>query len=343
MAATPVNGPAGDRQMRLKHLRRHVMDPVIGLGLHALALALGCLPHAWLVRLARFTTPFAALCVPEAKRLIAANLHLAFPDWAADKVAQTGREALTNAILLALEFIWFLRQPGKLPELIDTPAEAADKLAQLQTSQTGTILVTPHIGNWEFMGQAVAALSDDLYAVAQSRRNPWLESMILRARQANGLHVIYDRGAARQMLSVLRAGGVLGVLMDQNTRPAEGGVFVDFFGLPVAVTRAPAALARRMACKVLVVACVRNVKRGRFTLAVLELPKPAAAYESDEEMTQALVAANEELIRKYPTQYAWLYRRWRYVPDSAPTQVRERYPYYARPYTAVERRTHDGG
>ena len=77
-------------------------------------------------------------------------------------------------------------------------------------------------------------------------------------------------------------------------------------------------------------ACVRE--QDRLCIRVVRLPRPAADYPDDASLTQALTAAQEQLIRRYPEQYVWSYRRWRYIPESADNQLRARFPAYAREY-----------
>jgi chorismate mutase len=55
-------------------------------------------------------------------------------------------------------------------------------------------------------------------------------------------------------------------------------------------------------------------------------------YDSDEALAQAMMSVLEDLIRQYPEQYVWLYKRWRYIPLDAPAEIAGKYPGYARVY-----------
>ena len=63
-----------------------------------------------------------------------------------------------------------------------------------------------------------------------------------------------------------------------------------------------------------------------------KVPFPASETCTEETLTHELMAVHEELIRRYPEQYAWIYKRWRYIPGDAPPEVAARYPYYAKVY-----------
>lgn len=315
--------------MAFKHWRRRVSYPLIGLGTHVLFFAVGCLPYRALPVVARCLAPLMSLCYREARRLVAANLAVAFPEWDEDRYLRTFREVRIHALRSGLEFLWFSRHPDRLGSAIDVDVPEVAIARAERTAGTGVLLLTPHLGNWELLGQALALNGLHVHAVVARLRNPWIDRLLSRSRRHHGIKLIYEQGAAREIIRVLRAGEHVGMLMDQNTRPSKGGIFVDFFGLPAATTRAPAALARKLRAQVIIGACVRE--DGKLCVRFTELPRPVSEYESDEALTRDMLAANRKLIEKYPEQYAWLYRRWRYIPPGVAPEVAERYPYYSQP------------
>jgi KDO2-lipid IV(A) lauroyltransferase len=124
------------------------------------------------------------------------------------------------------------------------------------------------------------------------------------------------------------------MLMDQNTPPSEGGVFVEFFGLPVTVSRAPAGLIHRSGAPVMLGIC-RRQPDGRYVVSA-EGPFTAAQMGRDDvEITQFLQNRIEAVVRAEPGQWLWMYKRWKYVPDLA---LMASYPYYARPLSPQEMR-----
>ena len=88
---------------------------------------------------------------------------------------------------------------------------------------------------------------------------------------------------------------------------------------------------------VVVGASVRN-SDGKFEFQLKQLPKKADEYPDSESLAQALLKANESLIRQYPEQYLWTYHRWRYIPSNADDDFVKRFPFYAvkRPYPCPE-------
>ncbi len=315
--------------MKLKKLRRNLTDPLIGATIRTLSIIIGWFSYNMLCVLATMLAPLLPLFNPQGKRIAAANLTAVFPEWDAKKRNQVLSLALKNLVLTALEFIWFMRHPDKLRDHLDMEADTEAEIRKTAAAPKGALLLTPHLGNWEILGQATASLNIELYAVANKMRNEWIEEKIRKAREYHGMHIISTKGAVRKMLKVLSEGNPLAILMDQNVRPSKGGIFVDFFALPAATTRAPAMLARRLKTDVLIGACVRQ--NNKFKVVLTRLAKAAEDYESDEELTQDLMKVNESLIRQYPEQYAWAYKRWRYIPEDISVVKKERFPFYARP------------
>jgi len=292
-------------------------------------LLVGCLPYRALPRLAR-ALAVALRCVPLFRKLTLANLAVAFPEQSRAERLRLWRENCAHLALTFLEFLWFDRHPERLQTLVDVSAPETQEILRRGRAGPGMIFLTPHLGNWELSGQIMAMNGVPFAAVAAPMKSRFVEAIIRRARTFSGMELIPEEGAVRGIVQAARAGRSIGVLMDQNTSPRKGGIFVPFFALPAATSRAPAALARRLRLEICPGMLVRE--QGRLRLLPVQMPKPTAAYASDEELTRDLMAVNEQLIRRHPEQYVWFYKRWRYVPAEIPAELRKRFPYYAKPY-----------
>ena len=259
--------------------------------------------------------------VPTERRLILANLRLVFPEWDDARRGAVGRRSLRNLILGYLEFLWTWGRPDRLTALVDCPAAERERYAELKRRHGGVIFLTPHCGNWE-----LGLLAGNLHgipaaAVARRQPNPWLDRAMAGGRQQLGAGLIYEKGAARQIHQTLAAGGNIAMLVDQNTRPHQGGTFVPFCGLPATMSRAPAVFARRAHAGLVFALCLRD-EHDRLRLAFTPLPEIAGPGDLPDEaaLCAAIARATEVIVRAHPEQYLWLYRRWRYLPpDWSPT------------------------
>jgi Kdo2-lipid IVA lauroyltransferase/acyltransferase len=312
--------------LNLKRLRRRALWP-FGAGLMWLVMFLcGIMPLGWLRGLAGMVGTIQ-WWLPRHRRLLRANLSVAFPDWPARQRDQVARASLVNLVEHYLKFLWVQRHPAHLAKLVSLPAESLATLHAAQAAGEAIILVTPHLGCWELSGLALAAAMPKVAAVARRVHNPWINGQLATARQLFGTQLIYEKGAVKGILAHLRQAGLLALLVDQNTRLSEGGLFITFFGVPATMSRAAAMFSRKLKTRLIMGAALRQADGStRFLLHEL----PAATYADELSLCQAISTTTEGWVREAPEQYLWLYERWRYIPAEGGTAAA--FPYYAKPY-----------
>ena len=289
------------------------------------------LPHGALFILADIGGFFLYL-IPPLRKLITANLTIAFPEKDISQIRKIARSNASNIVLTTLEFLWFIGKDDKMDALVHYRKEEADLTEKYLKNNTGAIWATPHLGNWELAGLKFKRAENIPFAVVvRTMNNPHLNKIVNSGRMSEGTRVIPAKGAIKGMMRALKDGFFIATLIDQNTKGRDGGIFVDFFGLPVATSRAPALFARKMNVPVTVGGCIR--KGRKYETFTRELPKATSEYESDEELIQAIMDETEIIIRQYPDQYLWLYERWRYIPVQLEDDKKKLYPYYSTEVT----------
>ena len=289
----------------------------------------------WLVGVfARLAAGLVSL-LPSTLKLCCANIKVAFPEWPEDKVRATARKSIQLVILNFLEFIWMSGIPRRIEKVCVLPEPTLSQLKKYVADGVRIIFVNPHLGSWEASGLMAPYFAGvKMAAIAKPSRNKYLNKLISGSRErTGGLQIIFAKGAMRAAVKALRAGLGIGTLIDQNTRVRDGGVFVNFMGLPAPSSAAPALLMRYCQASDIpaVIVYGTSVRENNKIVAYsAELAKPFAEYSSDEEVIQELMQISEDFIRRYPEQYVWLYRRFRYIPMDADEQTIARYPYYAQ-------------
>jgi KDO2-lipid IV(A) lauroyltransferase len=91
----------------------------------------------------------------------------------------------------------------------------------------------------------------------------------------------------------------------------EAGLFVPFFGQAAFTDRLVHRLALKSGATPLLVALIRN-PRGRFDVHYQTVPD--LGQEDEVLALTALNVAVEYLVRQYPTQYQWEYKRFKKQP-----------------------------
>jgi len=282
------------------------------------------LPRRVILFLARCLGLAAWVFARRDRRVAVANLRLAFGDSMSDRQrARLVRQCFQRYALIFLDLLWFSRDTRHRMEQCFTFDESLAKWIR----QGGPfVAVTAHFGNWEMLGPNAARMGLPLTSVAKPLRNIEIDERVTAFRTAMGQVIVPREGALRAMLRVLKSNGVVALALDQDTRPADGGAFVPFFGVPVPVSNAAAMLALRLRVPILPGFC-RVEPGGRYRGYARPALMPAD-FEGDdvESLTARITAEIEAEIRAAPEQWLWSYKRWkRRQPGADPA----RYPFYA--------------
>ena len=280
------------------------------------------------LRLATRLGDLGWLLSPKSRRRCHANLEVMF----GGGLSKRRRDLLTRGCFrhmgrVLVDFFWFSHDSRNRG--LEWITLESDLLAWFKRTRSG-IVVTGHIGNWEAAGQMTALYGFPLTSVAQQIGTPETTEELNRRRSALGQRVVMKDGAVRALMHTLWQGGHVALVMDQYVDPTDGGVWVDFFGLPATISNAAAKLSRRLDVPVAVCfaqALPDGSYKGRLVAEVL--PDKG---ERSEEMTQRIATALESMIRRYPSQWLMCYKRWKCWPPGADP---ERFPYYARPWKAA--------
>lgn len=211
---------------------------------------------------------------------------------------------------------WFTPSPSMQAALVEPRARVG---------------VTGHFGNWEITGRYLAKTIGSLMSVAMPLKNPAVDVLLHRAREKNGQQIIERKGALRKLVRCLKAGGTVGLLLDQNTSPKEGGVFADFFGLPVSVSSAAGLLASITGAE-LIFAFTLPQADGTYRGEVPHVitAEEIAAMDQKrltQKLTEQITGFYEEAIRKNPECWLWSYKRWRFIPEGVSPELFPDYSY----------------
>lgn len=167
-----------------------------------------------------------------------------------------------------------------------------------------------HYGNWEILPLAASQRGCPLLLVYRAANNPLVENLVQRARLGTGgRHVPKGTKAARELLTALKAGNHVAMLVDQK---ANDGIPVPFFGRDAMTAPALAELALRFRCPV-APARVDRIAGARFRITVLPPRRFAETGDRIADVQRAMTQVNaliEGWIRERPEQWFWLHRRW---------------------------------
>lgn len=182
------------------------------------------------------------------------------------------------------------------------------------------MFLSGHFANWEMM--PILGEQHGLHGatVVRPPNNPYIADWIARQRAINGpAELLAKHNAARRMLTQLRSGRALYMLIDQKLRE---GIAVPFFGRDAMTTPAPAALALKLGTRILM-ATNQRTRGARFHVTVMDGPDFAPSGDEARdilELTTRLTARIEEMVRADPGQWLWIHNRWPTPRDIALTR-----------------------
>jgi|TARA_Y100000780_G_C13661563_1_gene408848 KDO2-lipid IV(A) lauroyltransferase len=243
------------------------------------------------------------------------NLFLAFPKLTESHRRQLAQKSFQQVGRTAVEMLWSTALNDQTLEKIAV-FEGREHLDAAIAEGRGALITTAHFGNWELMGVALAHIGVPMNVIVRTIDDPQVESVLNRLRTRTGARVIHKDNGVRPALRALRAGEVVGVLVDQNTLPSQAS-FVPFFGEMAATTRVSAQLHVRSGAPVIMLFCVPEGERYRFVIEPLDTTGVSIqGTDKVEQLTAAMTTQIERHIRLCPEAWLWIHDRWRSRPPS---------------------------
>jgi KDO2-lipid IV(A) lauroyltransferase len=146
--------------------------------------------------------------------------------------------------------------------------------------------------------------------------NARVDALVNRYRCLSGNTSVGKNQSARAILKILRDGGTVGILADQNTSTEEG-VFVDFFGIPACTTTGLARLALHTGAPVVPGYILWDATLRKYRLRfepAIELVRFGDEAKDICENTARFTRVIEDFARRHPDQWLWVHPRWKTRP-----------------------------
>jgi len=252
------------------------------------------------------------------------NLELAYPD-----LALAERTAILRGVYrhLGWQLAEFCRMPRYTRENTRNciAYEGLEHYLAARDRDRGVLIVTGHLGAWELSSFWHSLMGYPMSMVIRRLDNPRVDALVNGIRCLHGNRVLHKDDFARGLLSAMRRGDTVGILMDTNMTPPQG-VFVPFFGIPACTAAGLARVALRTGAAVLPGFLVRDdaaTGQGTPEYRLRFGPEIPLIQTGDDERdilenTARFTAVIEETIRRYPDQWLWVHRRWKTRPPGEP-------------------------
>ena len=241
------------------------------------------------------------------------NLKIAFGDELTEqRREELARDVFANIGMTLAEACRFAKM-SRADILKRVTSEGEKVFQEALENGRGAILTGSHFGNWEMGGLYINALGYPVDFLVRGQHNKKVDDYLTVLRRKVGVGVIHSESGSgmKDVVRALKENRQVAIVSDQHA--GSGGILVKFFGQLVSVPRAPATLAVKFHCP-LIVGYVLRRPGNKFHCVFERAVYPDTGAERDAEilrLTQYYTGCFENIIRQYPDHWLWTHRRFK--------------------------------
>ena len=265
------------------------------------------LPRKFALAMGRYLGSFIYYVYPRRKSIAMKNLGIAFPEYDRKKQMSLLKSCYKHYGMVLVDFF---RLPKVKREKDKIIVNIPVKSIELMKSKSGGIILTGHMGNWEYIGPMLSIHNIKSAGVALIQRNMQSDRFFNELRISDNMKVIPINSGSKVMIQHIKDGYYLGLISDQNA--GRKGTEALFFNNPVSVPKGAAAFHLKTNTPILLGFCIL-CKDLHYKLSFHELDLEGLPKKSDDaivEINQRFTKVLEEIVREYPEQYFWFHRKW---------------------------------
>lgn len=256
-----------------------------------------------------------AMCSLQVKpyKIAKLNLALCYPHQSQLQIEKLAKKRMMHLVQTLFETPRLWCQSADWLDKKIVAVEGANYLRQALDDDRGTILLIPHLGNWEVIGLWVAKQTA-MTSLYQPPKLANLDDWIKSSRQKTGANLVPTnvRGVAA-LLKALVKGETVAILPDQQPAP-NSGEFATLFGVQALTMTLTHNLLNRTSSQVLFCCALREPGGWRLHF----VPANQAIYSNDQTASlRAMNAGVETMVAMAPEQYQWEYKRFRAQPEGS--------------------------
>jgi KDO2-lipid IV(A) lauroyltransferase len=286
----------------------------------AVARCLGRMPRAFARVLVCLLAFGVYWCFGRLRRVGVRNLELAMPELSSKARIKILRSVYVH---LGWQLVEFCRMTRYTPENTRDwmRTEGLEHYLTAQARGKGVLVITGHLGAWELSSFYHSLMGYPMGMVIRRLDNRRLDEYVNSIRCLHGNFVLHKDDFGRGLLTAMRAGQTVGILMDTNMTPPQGE-FVKFFGIDACTGTGLAHVARRTGAAVLPGFMFWEPDERRYVLRFgpeVEIPRSGDAAADILEGTGRCTRVLESWVRRYPDQWLWIHRRWKTRPAGEPS------------------------
>ncbi len=178
----------------------------------------------------------------------------------------------------------------------------------------GVIFLIVHEGNWELSNIICANLGVPFVLFVRDQGFPRLNALLNTYRLKQGAKIIHKDTGIRELIKVLQNNQSIGMTVDQGGKTGER---VSFFGKQAAMATGAVRLALKYDCAIIPIYYTRI--KGPHTKLILDqvftVTRSQDPKKDLHQNLQRLVSIYEKYLFKYPHEYLWTYKIYKYSKE----------------------------
>ena len=297
-----------------KAIRRSVRYTLVYWLIRAMIRLSFLLPRkAWL-RLCGALGSLAWYFAAETRILTLKHLAMAFPEKTSPEIKRLSKNTFK---MLGKNAGDILRSSKikNLQELGDfLKTEGLENYEAAHARGKGVIFLTCHLGAFDLQITNMAMRGLNPNIIGTPLKDERLNDLLWNYRNLHGAIPIARGKETFRMIKVLKSGGSVALLIDQDTKVKS--VFVDFFGMQAATPAGATILALKTGAAVIPTYIYLGDDELQHMHILPEIPMTLTGDEDHDIVfnTQILTNFIEEQIRNHPDQWVWMHERWKTKP-----------------------------
>jgi Kdo2-lipid IVA lauroyltransferase/acyltransferase len=178
----------------------------------------------------------------------------------------------------------------------------------------GVIFLTLHLGAFDLQVSTMALKGLNPNIIGTPLKDERLNELLWDYRNKYGAVAIERGRETFRMIKVLKSGGSVALLIDQDTKVKT--TFVNFFGIPAATPVGATVLAMKTGAAVVPTYVYLGSDWKQHMQILPEIPLTVTGDDEADTIynTQLLSDFIENTIRKHPEQWVWMHERWKTRP-----------------------------
>lgn len=250
--------------------------------------------------------------IPIRKDVVFDNLKHAFPDFSQEKINNVAYGCYKSFCITLVEILYMpWLSEDQLKKIVI--CNNSNLIVEKHKEGNGVILLSAHLGNWEYLATSVAVqINQKFYVVVKSQRNPYVNSWMNKVRTRWTNDIVPLGVSIRNIFSVLLKKGIVAMVADQ--RGPKEGIKVEFFGRMTSVYTGPAVLSLKTNTPLILGISVRQ-KDFNYKVDLVEIDRNNLPEDHDEKikvLSGRMIKMLEDVIRENPEQWLWMHKRWKH-------------------------------